>query len=139
MTLVSDRSALPNVKSYLYTFYGAICVVGVVTVYLAILFHGRAALYINFAYSSCKDDMANIVDHYKLKRTGTGDLPTSGWEYETSGPKGFWVAEINEQIVGCIGLGKPLTFALIHRSFFQKYSQIYRRSTAPLMGRCVEW
>ncbi|KAJ8081920.1 hypothetical protein PM082_007766 [Marasmius tenuissimus] len=106
MTLRSSSSTLTN--SYLdnVTFYGAICAIGVTTVYLGVLFHGRTSLYVNFAYSSCKDDLSKIVDHYELKRVGNGGLPTGPgeWDYETTGPKGFWVAEIGDEVVGCLGL-----------------------------------
>ncbi|KAF9269405.1 hypothetical protein L218DRAFT_850633 [Marasmius fiardii PR-910] len=74
-------------------------------VYLGILLHGRVDLYVKFAYTSCKDDMARIVDHYELKPSKS--VPGV---YVASGPKNFWVAEIDvpgarePEIVGCIDL-----------------------------------
>ncbi|KAL0571903.1 hypothetical protein V5O48_010050 [Marasmius crinis-equi] len=76
-----------------------------IVVYLAILLHGRAELYVKFAYSSCKDDLDKIVEHYNLKVSSYDPAA-----YVATGPRGFWVAEVdvpgrNEpEIVGCIGL-----------------------------------
>ncbi|KAK1229423.1 hypothetical protein PQX77_007520 [Marasmius sp. AFHP31] len=111
MTLRSSSSSpSPATSSYLdkATFYTAISAIVLTTLYLAILFHGRTSLYVNFAYSSCKDDLSKIVDHYELKRVADGGMEGMGgegeWEYETTGSKGFWVAEIGEEVVGCVGL-----------------------------------
>ncbi|EEB91998.1 hypothetical protein MPER_09555 [Moniliophthora perniciosa FA553] len=73
--------------------------------YLGVLLHGRAALYVNFAYSSVKADLSRVVDHYELKYSAKED------GYTTTGPKGFWVAELvpphndgNAEIVGYVAL-----------------------------------
>ncbi|KAK1234175.1 hypothetical protein PQX77_002601 [Marasmius sp. AFHP31] len=107
----SSPTLATTTSSYLanmITFYTAISAILLTTLYLAILFHGRTSLYVNFAYSSCKDDLSKIVDHYELKRIADGGMEGMGgegeWEYETTGPKGFWVAEIGEEVVGCVGL-----------------------------------
>ncbi|KAG7094877.1 hypothetical protein E1B28_005684 [Marasmius oreades] len=76
-----------------------------ILVYLAVLLHGRMELYVTFAYTSCKDDLAKLIDHYELKLSDS--VPNV---YFTSGPRGFWVAEVDRpgasepEIVGCIGL-----------------------------------
>ena len=66
-------------------------------------FHG-------YVQMSLKDDLKDIPKHYGLERVplpepnGQGNQECEEWR--PKGASAFWVAEIGDEVVGCIGLGK---------------------------------
>ena len=62
------------------------------------LFHG-------YAQMSLETDLKDIPEHYRLERVelkGQGEQE----EWRAKGTSAFWVAEIGDEVVGCIGLGE---------------------------------
>ena len=65
-----------------------------------------------YAQMSLKSDLKDIPEHYRMERVPLPEPNGQGAreDWRPKGASAFWVAEIGDEVVGCVGLGKSSFF-----------------------------
>ena len=78
---------------------------GVIRWKVAQVFHG-------YAQMGLESDLKDIPEHYRMERVSLPEPNGQGAceDWRPKGASAFWVAEIGDEVVGCIALGESLSF-----------------------------